>query len=364
MNYKKKFLIPFLISLFFFNLLSADVISLNAGGSTNLSVSSDRYIEGFFFGIPERVISICGNGIVETGEQCDDGNTISGDGCSSACQVEGGVIPSPPGGVIPPGIIPTISNISVNPRELNINLIINTTTERIIRVTNNGTTNITVGVSQLNLENHVIFGNTSLVIPAGETVDLKVIFVALSEPGIFTGKIVIGGVSILVSLNVKTEFLLFDSNIVVLNKDYKVRQGEQLRTLVTIIPLGDPQRLDVTLNFVIKDYSNKIYFTKTETLLVERQIDLRRNFDTGLLPLGDYVVGLELIYPRGVAPSSAHFKVIPAVSFFGRVIFYLIIMILVILIIIVVLLILKKKRKQKEETYMSKNELSESGNRY
>ncbi len=31
---------------------------------------------------------ICGNGLVETGEQCDDGNTDSGDGCSSTCQIE------------------------------------------------------------------------------------------------------------------------------------------------------------------------------------------------------------------------------------------------------------------------------------
>jgi large repetitive protein len=33
---------------------------------------------------------VCGNGIVEPGEQCDDGNTLSGDGCSSTCQVEAG----------------------------------------------------------------------------------------------------------------------------------------------------------------------------------------------------------------------------------------------------------------------------------
>jgi choice-of-anchor A domain-containing protein len=30
----------------------------------------------------------CGNGKVEYGEQCDDGNTNNGDGCSSTCQIE------------------------------------------------------------------------------------------------------------------------------------------------------------------------------------------------------------------------------------------------------------------------------------
>jgi len=31
---------------------------------------------------------VCGNGVLESGEQCDDGNTVSGDGCSSTCQTE------------------------------------------------------------------------------------------------------------------------------------------------------------------------------------------------------------------------------------------------------------------------------------
>jgi uncharacterized repeat protein (TIGR01451 family) len=47
------------------------------------------------------VIDQCGNGIVNTGEQCDDGNNIDGDGCSASCTLEGagfcgdGVIQAP-----------------------------------------------------------------------------------------------------------------------------------------------------------------------------------------------------------------------------------------------------------------------------
>jgi cysteine-rich repeat protein len=32
----------------------------------------------------------CGNGIINSCELCDDGNTIDGDGCNSTCQLEGG----------------------------------------------------------------------------------------------------------------------------------------------------------------------------------------------------------------------------------------------------------------------------------
>lgn len=31
--------------------------------------------------------AVCGNGVVNTGEQCDDGNTTAGDGCSATCQI-------------------------------------------------------------------------------------------------------------------------------------------------------------------------------------------------------------------------------------------------------------------------------------
>ena len=32
---------------------------------------------------------VCGNAVVEAGEDCDDGNTTSGDGCSATCLFEG-----------------------------------------------------------------------------------------------------------------------------------------------------------------------------------------------------------------------------------------------------------------------------------
>jgi cysteine-rich repeat protein len=37
--------------------------------------------------------SLCGNGVVESGESCDDGNTANGDGCSSGCLLEYQALP-------------------------------------------------------------------------------------------------------------------------------------------------------------------------------------------------------------------------------------------------------------------------------
>lgn len=343
-NFRVVFVLMFLfiLTISFSSIISADVISLNSGGSGNIIVNPETLIEGFFFGEIE-VGPVCGNSIIETGEQCDDGNTVSGDGCSSTCQTEAVTPPEGEGGGAPP-----VVNIGVDPTEFNIKMAISSSKQETIKVTNLGTSTVTVPVFQRNLDKNVILGTTSLTLLPGETRELSVVFVSLTQTGIFTGKIFIGGKQVLVTLNIRSELLLFDSNIVVLNKNFKVPQGNVLKTLVTLIPLGDPERLDVTLDFVIKDYNNNIYLTKSETLLVEERIELKRDFDTGMLPLGDYIIGLELKYPNGVAPSSAHFEVTTP-SIFGKIILYIIFMILVVSIFILVILVWRRRKKKQEE---------------
>jgi cysteine-rich repeat protein len=57
------------------------------------------------------ITEFCGDGILQAvlGEQCDEGNTVSGDGCSATCQLESCTLLSPNGGeTIPSGSIYTI----------------------------------------------------------------------------------------------------------------------------------------------------------------------------------------------------------------------------------------------------------------
>ncbi|MEK9206924.1 MAG: myxococcus cysteine-rich repeat containing protein, partial [Patescibacteria group bacterium] len=59
-------------------------------GSVNCGVNNGLCSSGFTCNATGQCISLCGNGIINTGEACDDGNTANLDGCSSSCQVEGG----------------------------------------------------------------------------------------------------------------------------------------------------------------------------------------------------------------------------------------------------------------------------------
>ena len=243
-------------------------------------------------------------------------------------------------------------SLNITPAEFNIELAVNTNVEKTVEVKNLKTGTIVVNIRQVNLDSMIILGETSLTLLPNETKRFNVVFVALNKTGIFTGKIIVGSRIVPVSLNVRTKLLLFDSNIAVLNDDYLVRQGDELKTQVTLIPLGDETRLDVTLNYVIKDYDGKTYLTKSETLLVEKEIDFRRDFDTGILPLGQYVVGLELVYSGGVATSSAHFEVIEGFKFsLAGIVYYLIIAILIVMITIVILLIKEISAQNQEPQY-------------
>jgi cysteine-rich repeat protein len=48
-------------------------------------------------GLDVRTTPYCGNGVLDPGEQCDDGNRTNGDGCSATCQIEAGWQCSIPG---------------------------------------------------------------------------------------------------------------------------------------------------------------------------------------------------------------------------------------------------------------------------
>jgi cysteine-rich repeat protein len=57
------------------------------------------YVIGFDFDANIVCSEVCGNGVLDSGEACDDGNSASGDGCSATCQAEG-MAPQPQGAAV------------------------------------------------------------------------------------------------------------------------------------------------------------------------------------------------------------------------------------------------------------------------
>ena len=64
--------------------LSCGLTVVLACGGSNSSRISSRNATGF----AAQDSAVCGNGVLELGEQCDDGNTLNLDGCNATCQFE------------------------------------------------------------------------------------------------------------------------------------------------------------------------------------------------------------------------------------------------------------------------------------
>jgi hypothetical protein len=311
------FLLIFFMVFLLARLIRADEVFINPAGNSNITVSSDLFIE------PVQNVSSGTNG------------TGGGSGGSGAGGGGGGVI--------------STSNISINPGEFNLNMLINTNLQESVSITNVGGIPVTINVNQTNLTDLVLIGNTTLTLAPGQTQILNLIFIAPNSTGVYNGTINIGDRVLTVSLNVVTQFTLFDSNIIVLNKNYKVPFGNPLLTQVTMIPMGNNVRLDVTLNYEIKNTNGTIYTTRSETLLVTSQQVLQRTFQTGNLPIGNYTIGLDLVYPYGVAPSSAHFEVVEnQIGLFSQIIYWILIAIVLVSILIIISIIIRTLRKIRE----------------
>lgn len=66
----------------------ATSIPVNAEETVYVFVDGDTSSKGLYTLDAKLVAGACGNFAVDTGEECDDGDTVNGDGCSSTCTVE------------------------------------------------------------------------------------------------------------------------------------------------------------------------------------------------------------------------------------------------------------------------------------
>lgn len=64
---------------------------IDGDGCSSFCIVEDGYTcAGGTGTVADKCTPICGDGMVHGNESCEDGNTVSGDGCSSTCQIETG----------------------------------------------------------------------------------------------------------------------------------------------------------------------------------------------------------------------------------------------------------------------------------
>ena len=246
-----------------------------------------------------------------------------------------------------------VSEIIVNPSLMEVSSVVNVVKTREIEVYNNGNLDKSIRISVKELKDLIDISEEELNfnLGPGEKRKIKVRIVSPEKPGVYIGKILISGKEVLVSLEVSSKELLFDVSIVVPEELKILDIGDRLESQITLIPMGEEPRLDVTLNYEIRDFDGQTFLIESETLLVEGQKSFKKEFATQNLPKGDYVLSLELIYLNGVAVSSSHFKVQEKglIMFDYRIVLLGLLVLFILFLIFIIFLIKRKHKKRKTE---------------
>lgn len=136
--------------------------------------------------------------------------------------------------------------------------------------------------------------------------------VTVNERGVTTGSIIIiQGDTIVkkipIVVNAKSENFLFDVKLDLLKKS--LNPGNDVIAQVGLAQVGPQLKVDVTANYVIKDFEGNSYDQESETFYVLGEKEYSKKFSTAELKPGKYVLGLEIVYPGAFATSSSQFEI-------------------------------------------------------
>ena len=193
----------------------------------------------------------------------------------------------------------------------------------------------------------------SLEPKTGASIPLKIIIPEDMKIGVYSGKIIVEGKfsqEVEVTITVSKQELLFDAGLEI-PWDFKIiEQGFNLPVQVTLIPMVDNPRLDVTTSYVIRDFEGREFYHDSDTFLIEGPWNKKIDFPVGDIRLdpGKYVVEMELTYPNGVAVSRSSFEIRagPGTVFDYRVLLVIVGLSVFVLVVITLLIIRRYKKKK------------------
>ncbi len=317
--------------------ISSNLIVLNSTFLTSLNKSATLYIYNLTFTNPRILIdgvacpeSICkkvsysGGTLVfnvshftaysseeSPSEGGGSGSTGGGGGGGGGGSSGGG------GGGAP--AVPIVTDFTVDKTTLKVVLKQGQTKEELLSIKNTGTSIFDVKAYLSAIEKFKVSpeGNeiTNTLNPNEEKI-MKIVFKAAEnqKPDIYTGKILLKGPSIEKEVNALIEVdsaePLFDVDIEVLPDSKKIFPGEELSLEANLFNVRGFGRVDVVVEYSIKDFNGNVLATEHETLAVETQAKfVRRILVPSDLRPGTYAVFAKVIYADSIGISSDLFEV-------------------------------------------------------
>lgn len=242
----------------------------------------------------------------------------SGDGGGGSSGGGGGGGGGSGGGGGAPPAIPIKTEFTTDKTTLKVVLKQGQTKEETLSIKNIGTNIFDVKYYLENIEKFVTYpeGEITTLLNPNEERMIKFVFQAMEneKPDIYTGKIRLKGPSSEKEVNALIEVdsaePLFDVDVEVLPDSKSVFPGQELLAEVNLFNVRGFGRVDVVVEYSIKDFGGNLLATEHETLAVETQAKFTRKIlvPSDLKP-GNYAVFAKVIYADSVGISSDLFDV-------------------------------------------------------
>jgi len=201
---------------------------------------------------------------------------------------------------------------AVSPESLSVSLVVGEKVIRQLAIRN-------YLMKELSLSSEVLLLKSILEVPQyvslgaieEKTIDVKI---GPAEKGLLTGKIKFTSGAyweeIPVVIDVKSRNFLFDVSAEIPSSYKRIVAGTEIPMEISLKQVANPVKVDVSINYIVKDFSGVVYLEESETMSVENSKEYTKKISTKDLPLGKYIAGIEVQYPGAFATSSSQFEII------------------------------------------------------
>lgn len=169
--------------------------------------------------------------------------------------------------------------------------------------------------------NYLLISDKLFIIKPNESKVLLITFITsgIAKPDIYTAEVLLksqyGEKRVPVVFEIGSKQALFDASIDILAKYKTLKAGEELVFQITLFNLGETGKVDVNLEYGVKDFNNKFIFDDNSSVSVETQASFSKSIKLpNSLHTGDYAVFVKAIYGDSVGTASDVFSVVSKFS--------------------------------------------------
>lgn len=207
-------------------------------------------------------------------------------------------------------------NFKILPEEIQISIKQGETTSRTIVITNLENQKLKFELNNTFLKDFIRMNDTEFYLNAKESKEIKVDFIINEDtpPDIYIGKIIaaVEGTQkeILIAIEVESKSSLFDVKMNIPDKYNYVLPGESVLAQIELYNVGSNKKVDVSLDYIIKDDKGNEIVKEQDTLAVGTSTIFTKNIQLPKeLSFGKYVFYVRLTYDNQTASASSWFNV-------------------------------------------------------